>query len=257
MKSRLALSALLVFVALMAQFPAHAAPDAIRGPFLPFVAQDFTGASSGWVTLLADSFESENVVWDFVDRNGATGGDYRPARSTCSARTGLYSVWMVGGGADGSLLPCGANYPDNADSWMIYGPFSLADAKEAQVNWRFWFNNADGAGVSDGSDQFCYLSSKDQTQWRGHCLQVPTAGWSSLTYQFRDTAPGNTYDFRGEPQVWLAFRFVSDDNVTNAFGAYVDDVVISKCITGGCPSLAVPALQAAGPHISVISHGPP
>ncbi len=256
MKSRLALSFLLIFVALMAQSPAHAAPGPIRGPFLPFVTHEFTGASSGWVTLLADSFETENVAWDFTDQNGATGGDYRPTRRTCSPRTGLHSVWLVGGGADGSLLPCGADYPNNADSWMIYGPFSLADATAAQVNWRFWFNNADGGGVFDGGDQFCYLSSNDHTKWRGHCLSVPTAGWSSLTYDFRD-AIGSTYNFWGEPQVWLAFRFVSDASVTNAFGAYVDDVVISKCITGGCPSLAIPAAQTSTSQTSVILSGPP
>ena len=119
--------------------------------------------------------------------NNAVGGDYRPARSACEAYTGLYSAWLVGGGVDGGRLPCGADYPDNADSWMIYGPFSLADATSAEAKWRLWFNNAGGNGVSDGSDQFCYLSSNDHTNWRAECLSVPTGAWSSLTYDFRGT----------------------------------------------------------------------
>jgi hypothetical protein len=247
MKPRLALSLLIVLIALVAQLPVYATPGAAHGVFLPFVARDFTGTSSGWVTLLADSFESDSLAWDFTDRS-TTGGDYRPARSTCNPRSGIYSVWMIGGGADGSLLPCGADYPNNADSRMIYGPFSLANATAAQTNWRFQFNNA------DGNDKFCYLSSKDRTVWRGRCLTVPTGGWSSLTYDFRDTTPGSEYNFWGEPQVWLMFQFVSDESDTAAFGAYVDDVVISKCITGMCPPLGNPTLHssASGAPVELI-----
>ena len=60
------------------------------------------------------------------------------------------------------------------------------------------------------------------------------------------------YDFRGEPEVWLAFRFVSDDNVTHPFGAYVDDVEISKCTNGACPPLGTPAVQPGATRSSVI-----
>ena len=259
MKSRLALAFLFVFfVVLMVHFPVVAAPDAIRGPFLPLVARDYTGVISGRVTLLEDGFETDDAAWAFIDRNGAVGGDYLPARSACTAYTGLYSAWLVGGGADGGRLPCGANYPNNAESWMIYGPFSLTGATSAEAKWRLWFDNADGNGVSDGSDQFCYLSSNhydssnDQGTWHGECLSVPTGAWSSLTYDFRGTDSGVPYDFRGEPEVWLAFRFVSDDNVTHAFGAYVDDVVIAKCTNGACPPLSTPAAQTAPARSSVI-----
>ena len=60
MKFRPALAFLFVFfVVLMVHFPVDAAPDTIRGPFLPLVARDYRGVISGRVTLLEDGFETE------------------------------------------------------------------------------------------------------------------------------------------------------------------------------------------------------
>jgi len=42
-------------------------------------------------------------------------------------------------GADGRLA-CGGNYPDNADSRMSYGPFSLEDATAAELSFRLWLD---------------------------------------------------------------------------------------------------------------------
>ena len=46
----------------------------------------------------------------------------------------------MGGGADGTLLGCDSTYPDNVATTMIYGPFSLADAKMAQMRFKLRYD---------------------------------------------------------------------------------------------------------------------
>ena len=50
---------------------------------------------------------------------------------------GDFSGMAVGGG-DGSSAECADHYPNNAKSWAIFGPFSLADAIAAEVQIKAW-----------------------------------------------------------------------------------------------------------------------
>jgi hypothetical protein len=237
MKPRIGLILLLACLTVAGYVPVNAAPQPPHHVYFPFFAKGYSAASNGWVTLLTDDFDSENANWTFEDRNGGIGGDFRPGRRTCNPYSGSHSVWLVGGGADGSQLPCGANYPNRSDSWMIYGPFDLSDATSAQVNWRVWINND-----FDSADKFCYRVSGDGIQ-RETCIAYPTGTWSPLSYSLTD--------FLGDSQVSLALRFVSDAVDITAGGAFVDDVVISKCVASTCPPLANPVQNSADSATSV------
>jgi hypothetical protein len=46
----------------------------------------------------------------------------------------------------------------------------------------------------------------------------------------------------GEPNVWVALTFTSDDSNNLPNGAFVDDVMVRKCDQASCPGL-----MAAGP----------
>ena len=100
--------------------------------YLPLVARGESAPAPGtWVTVLEEGFEAApGPLWQFRDDNGADPGVYQWGRRDCQPFTGSYSAWAVGGGADGELLPCDSTYPDNVQTTMIYGPFSLADAQE-------------------------------------------------------------------------------------------------------------------------------
>ncbi len=83
-------------------------------------------ATENWTNLMSEGFEgawlhllparvwntsTTAATWQVYDMNGPTGGLYMPASRNCNPHSGSYSLWMVGGGFDGSGLGCGANYP--------------------------------------------------------------------------------------------------------------------------------------------------
>jgi hypothetical protein len=75
-----------------------------------------------WITIFSDDFEGAFPgEWDVFDHDGDSNGEYFWWKRDCRPHTGGYSAWAVGAGADGSGLPCGSDYPDHADSAMIYG----------------------------------------------------------------------------------------------------------------------------------------
>jgi len=50
---------------------------------------------------------------------------------------GSFNAWCARDGAN-SRDPTLFFYPDNADSWMVYGPFSLEKYNEARLEFLYW-----------------------------------------------------------------------------------------------------------------------
>ena len=127
---------------------------------------------------------------------------------------GSYSAWTVGGGTDGTLLGCDSTYPDNVATTMIYGPFSLADAKMAQMHFQLRYDS-----VSAGDD-FCWYAAdaeelSNATVAGGLCLNAQPTGWTTLDLNLGDLDTGDpVVSVLGKPQVWVAFRFTSDERDT-------------------------------------------
>jgi hypothetical protein len=57
-----------------------------------------------------------------------------------------------------------------------------------------------------------------------------TGGWVEKVFDL--TAVDGLGDLTGESQVWIAFRFQSDGDTSEAEGAYLDDVVLWKTTAG-------------------------
>jgi len=144
---------------------------------------------------------------------------------------GSYSGYCVG-----SSVPAPGPYPHDAYSWMVFGPFSLADAQDARVNLQAWVNTESGTGA-DGNpyDFFGVYASIDGDwfygrRWWGNWA---SDGWMNIGFDLkRVSALGN---LMGQSQVWIAIIFKSDSSVAYE-GAYVDNVVVEK-ITGGYTSI--------------------
>lgn len=175
----------------------------------------------GWETIFSDNFEGTFPgAWDVKDNSGLT-TEYYWGKRTCRPYNGTYSAWSVGGGVDGSSLDCYSNYPDNAFSWMIYGPFSLVDAADAELIFKFWVNSEttyDKLFVGASINEYNYYGvsvsgSYDWTERNFDLTNVYTLG-----------------DLRGQPQVWIALVFSSDSSDNFSEGAYVDDVQLLKYI---------------------------
>ena len=82
-----------------------------------------------WTVLLDENFNSAwpHDAWQTWDDNGATGGQYTWA-NRCPSSDGTTSAWSIGGGANGSSLPCDGPYAANTNSWAFYGPLDLTNA---------------------------------------------------------------------------------------------------------------------------------
>jgi hypothetical protein len=182
---------------------------------------------SPWVTLAQQDFEgSFPGAWQVSDQFPGT-GEYYWANRNCQVFAGSSSGWAVGGGANGSGLACGSDYPNDADSWMIYGPFSLQGATAANLTYQAWVN------TEVTFDNLCRFASVDGVNFYGTCTSGNTGGWVAKTLDL-----SNVYtlgNLLGQPQVWVAVYFFSDSSFTFPEGAYIDNVVLQECSASVCP----------------------
>jgi hypothetical protein len=192
--------------------------------------------------VLQEGFEATpDPLWQFRDDNGASFGAYQWGPRDCQPFTGSYSAWAVGGGADGETLACGSPYPDNVATTMIYGPFSLADAKKAQLHFQLRYDQ-----LSAGDD-FCWYAAdaenlSNATVAGGLCLNAQPTGWTPLDLNLGDLELSDpVVSVLGKPQVWVAFRFTSDASGHASPGPFVDDVFIRKCLDTLCSPIAAAA----------------
>ena len=98
---------------------------------------EITGSANGWTTIMTEGFEGTWPSGNWAVGEQGT-GDYKWAKSACRSYGGDYSAWGVGGGVDGGGLQCGADYPNGAYSYMIYGPFDLSSATNAELLFYRW-----------------------------------------------------------------------------------------------------------------------
>jgi hypothetical protein len=189
--------------------------------YLPFV-QKVPEKIPQWTTVLADGFEGAFPgPWQLWKS-----GPYDWGKRSCRAATGGNSAWAVGGGG----LACGSNYPNNSVSWMYFGPFSLSDATAADLKFKLWANTQKSA------DFFMTLASVDDNDYFGYYGSGISNGWIDQSFDLTNWPQlGNLV---GQPQVWIAFAFETDASVVSPEGAYVDDVVLRKCVGGACTGAA-------------------
>jgi len=92
-------------------------------------------ATLGWQDIMTEGFESTfpGATWTLYGNPAWGQDDYRPY-------TGTYSGWCARGGTLG-LDPQTNYYSNNMDNWMIYGPFNLTGASDAELNFYFWLQS--------------------------------------------------------------------------------------------------------------------
>jgi immune inhibitor A len=205
------------------------------------------GGGGSTVTIYQDGFEGGFPgPW-------SVSGSTTWGRSTYRAATGTASAWCAAGGS--APAPPGGPYLPNMWAWMKYGPFSLADATAARMEFDLWFD------TESSYDKVWWAISIDGNEYWGYYTSGYSGGWQHVVFDFSDVTAITAV---GQPQVWVAFVFESDYSVQYE-GAYVDNVVISKTIScdlvlsnqtvstsmtyESCGSLA------AGPSFAVVAPG--
>jgi hypothetical protein len=180
------------------------------------------GATAGWTTILTESaegaFPADNG-WTVMDNNGDSGDDFWDDLS-CRSFTGSWSIWC----ADiGDQADC-ANYDDDMTSWMIFGPFSLADADDARAEFYLW---SETQSPEIPIDYVFWGASANGVNFSGY-RPTNNLDWTLVEFDFKSVP--TLGDLTGEPAVWFAVIFISDSSVNTFEGSYVDDILIEKHI---------------------------
>ncbi len=233
----------------------YAAAPVVAAPPLPVVepptSPPGTRTATGvtrlpvWQTLESQPFEANtwpDAQWS-VSETGA--GDYQWIPATCRVYAGTYSAMALGGGVDGGQAACGAGYPPNAKSWLIYGPFDLTDAVMADFRAKIWIYTAEDA------DMLCLVASTDRKVFNGPCVSGASItaanplGWVEehldLDKVYR---AGNLL---GRTGLYVALVFQSNGtNNRPHMGAYADNVILRKAVlSAGAETAAAAATGQA------------
>jgi len=188
----------------------------IPGPALSLETRQ--GRLEGWQDLLNEDFEGGiGAGWIVTDTSTADGGEYMWGTATFTYTSPITSAWAVGGGADGSGLVAGTDeYPDNVDSWLIYGPLDLSQVFQADLTFDWWLDSASG-------DWFDWCVMTDISDLSVGCggsrISGPIRTWISGTLSLDDYAHTAT-------PVYVAFHFTSNGDGQRGGGVFVDNVVV-------------------------------
>jgi hypothetical protein len=157
--------------------------------------------------------------WQVVDNSNSDGGEYFWGKRNCHPHTGGFGGWSVGGGAQGSALPCDAYYPNHVFSWATYGPFDLSEADSSILTFHFWGRTEGGSGCP--YDYFFVGSSLDGTQFSGtkYCGDWTNGSAGNGYYADSLDLSGRL----GQSQVWIAFVLFSDVSIVD-MGMTIDNI---------------------------------
>lgn len=191
------------------------------GIYLPLVLRTY-GDYGDWEIVLKEDFEGSFPGSWVIDDNSA---GYEWAKRDCKPYKGTYSGWAAGGGTTGAGLSCGTHtVTDSINTHMTYGPFSLSDASQAQLKFKYWFNT----DIGDPRDLwFCADFSTDGTMWlEESCIYGNSGGWVDATFDLAK------YGVVGADQVWIRILVYCPSIYTPLTltdgGVFIDDVVVHK-----------------------------
>ncbi len=191
--------------------------------FIPIALRSWGATTEDpWVVIVDEDFEG-TFPGSWTVGDGSTG--YQWGQRACKPYAGTNSAWAVGGGTAGGTLPCGAHtVMGELNTTMTYGPFSLSDASEAQLKFKYWFDT----DVADPTNLwFCADFSTDGTRWNEEsCIYGNSGGWRPATFDMAK------YGVVGADQVWV--RIVAYYPSGGApltlrdGGIFVDNVLLRK-----------------------------
>lgn len=196
-----------------------------QGPFVDLVS--LRKNSDSRVVLTDETFDIDlfpNSSWINFDYDGSVNGEYLWDDLFCYSKSGFWAMWPAYGGAN-ALDPCfaGDPYANNMDSWLVHGPLDLTGASEAWVD--FYFRNESEPDF----DWFSWMASRNGNDFSGfgvsgYYIEGPHHnGYNLLRFDLSNVP--TLGDLRGEPEVWLAFIFESDEIITDR-GPFIDDVSV-------------------------------
>jgi len=182
--------------------------------------EEISTAASTIITV--ESFEGT-----FPTGSWSLFGTHDWGKANCLAVDGSWSVWPAVDVAN----PCGgANYLDNMGAWLDFGPFDLADAESASLDF-FYRSDIQNTQICDdpvaeGCDYLFWGASTDGLIFNGK-FETGTheGGPFSNGYNF---ASLDLSFVAGQPEVWITFAFVSNSDGITGRGPFIDLVSLRK-----------------------------
>ncbi len=170
-------------------------------------------APAGWLTVMSEGFEGTfpGAKWTVTD-NSNDGYQRYWGKEDFKPHTGSYSAWPASAGAN-AVDPAKSVYPNNMDTRMVYGPFDLSNALQAQLSFWLWWD------IEVENDSMTYYVSADGVTFEPIATWEGQGDWSEITFDL--------IDYLGDSSVWVRWDFYSDYSV-GLGGAFVDDVSISQ-----------------------------
>ena len=214
--------------------PANEAQPVAPGKTIAPDTPQLPASAASWQTVMSETFEGifPSGSWQTFDNDGPINGEYYWDDTSYMAYNGSWSAWAARGGANG-LDPASYYYPNDLSSWMVYGPFSLSDASDAELLFNYWNQS------EQYYDLFGWYASADGSNFWGYSVSGDSGGWNAVNFDL--TAVPTLGNLAGQPQVWIALVFNSDfSNVDD--GPFVDDIILQKDV--GAPSTCGPYASA-------------
>jgi len=194
----------------------------------------------GWQVLLNEDFEvlfPQSNGWQTFNSVGFA--PYYWGKSSYLFHGGTYSGWCCGDHRSGNpdLNPATDDYPNDMKAWMIWGPFDLSDAIDAELLFYYWLD------TEEGYDFLGIMASTNGTNFYGINTSGISGGWVGQE-EFDLTDVYTLGDLTGETHVWITFIFTSDVSSTSA-GAFLDDIVVRKEVTNAPPMITHTPVSSA------------
>ena len=176
-------------------------------------------AALGCTDVMTEDFELTFPGTTWTLEGSPTWGRevYRP-------HSGSWSGYCAGGGAN-SVFPPGP-YPNDMTAQMIYGPFDLSSATDADLRFYHWTKtegNKDYLWVVASTDLQDWSGSRWSGDWAEEC-----DGWCEHILDLTEVGEAKE-NLCGQPEVWIGFFFTSNSSAPYE-GTYVDDIELRACV---------------------------
>jgi hypothetical protein len=179
-----------------------------------------------WINMMFEDFEGSfpDTKWHLNWQSDPSKEGYGYVWDDVSyrARSGLWSGWCADENYQGQpdIDPPGP-YPAEMASWMIYGPFDLRDATQAQLSFCTWYD------IEIDYDYLFVGAAKDGGDFEGRQFDGNSDGWKCEVLDLWAKC--------GESDVEIGFAFISDDSY-GLEGAYLDDIYLWKYVDNYTPT---------------------
>jgi hypothetical protein len=186
-------------------------------------------ASGTWHNLLNEHFGQPAQAWPWTGWHIAfQNPDWGIENTYWHVGFGdTQALWIMAYPFPSQYDPEYDTYPPNYYRYVYWGPFSLANAHNAQATFYLLSRTGYDYGDSVWWGASCTNPNSYLTYFQGGCYRGNLNDFQIRTYFLSQLdSMGDTISFCGRPQVWVGWFFRSNSNGLVNMGSLIDDVTV-------------------------------